>query len=108
MILPEETEYMTYVAFTSNTMVFLSVHVLELVCGMTCLDSSGLKVEASRQGWLQPVRSHVLFCEAVYLSSSSAADFCIAQIWGCRIIYIFFLNKIIILPSLLPLPFTLS
>lgn len=30
MILPEETEYMTYVAFTPNTMVFLSVHILEL------------------------------------------------------------------------------
>lgn len=30
MILPEETEYTTYVAFTPNTMVFLSVHILEL------------------------------------------------------------------------------
>lgn len=77
---------------------------------MTCLDSNSLKDKALRQGWLQPVCSYVLFCEAVYLSSSSAAEFCIAQIWGCRIIYIFFFKKIIILPSFLPLrlPFTLS
>lgn len=57
-----------------------SVHTLEMVCGMTCLDSSSLKDKSLRQGWPQPVRSHVLFCAAVLLSSSSAADFCIARI----------------------------